>query len=353
MTRVLLSSVLLAVFSLALGGCVPPSSPGPGGNTQTGNQEEPDHHDRDNDREFQDWAWVEVEDTKCGRGTPAGLGLKQGSDTSRLMIFFAGGGACWDGVSCHIVNSAVNIERNYGEEHFRQELRPLLAHDLLDQQDGPFGDIPMAYFPYCTGDFHVGDAVGSYDAFNPNRLVHHHGARNTENYLALLAEGYPEVEEVFVVGVSAGGFGALMNFHRLQAAFPGIPIHILSDGSPLIQPRDGRWGAFKRAWNFELPPGCEDCDTQFSAFATHAINGSQEGRIALLTYEEDQVVGLYFAYQSGLRTATMNLVNDVYGPERVFLKSGTDHVMLQYYPGLESNEGQRLEDFVWAWSQGE
>lgn len=324
------------------------------GDTQTSKPNN-SHNSSTNNTDVDGWTWTPIQNTKCGKGTQAGVGISQGSDQTKLVVYFEGGGACWDAASCHILNAAVNIEKNYGEADFLNTIRPLAEHPLFDRQNGPFGDVPMVFIPYCTGDLHSGNHVGSYDAFNPERKVHHNGGANVALYLEHLKSRYPNVQEIFVIGVSAGGYGAMMNHHRFVQTFPNIPVHVLADGSPLIQPRDGRWAAWNSAWQFEVPPGCTECETSYNAFAKNAI-ASDAGRISLLTYLDDAVIALYFAYSTGLNTA-INEVLQTYDGEwgesaSAFYKDGTEHVMLQFYETLEDNQGQSLKAFIEAWIEG-
>lgn len=304
-----------------------------------------------------DWIWTPIENSKCGKGTEAGMGILDGTDDTRIVIYFEGGGACWDAASCHVLNAAVNIEKNYGESDFQNVIQTVKVHPLFDKNTGLFGDVPMVFVPYCTGDLHSGNSVGSYDAFNPNRKVHHNGGANVALFLNHLKARYPNVEEIFVVGVSAGGYGAMMNHHRFRAAFPGVPVHVLADGSPLIQPRDGRWTAWKNAWEFEIPPGCVDCVDTFNAFAKDAI-AADAGRIALLTYLDDAVIGLYFAYPVGTMKAAVNGILTTYTGDwgqtaSAFSKDGTEHVMLQLYDTLKDAEERSLKSFIAAWVEGQ
>ncbi len=303
------------------------------------------------------WHWIEVPETTCGNGTSTGYGLSLGEDPTRLMVFLAGGGACWDTASCYVFGSAVNIETTVNDARFEAEIRPVQNSGVVDRETGPFGQASFVYIPYCTGDFHSGDAVGSYDPLNPNRLVHHKGARNLDAYAAILAEEFPLTEEVFLLGVSAGGYGAMMNHHRFRDAFPDAQVHVLADGSPMVHPREGRWGAWKNAWNMEFPPGCETCADTFPEFAAEVVAASPESRFSLLTWHEDATVALFFAYGSGLGTATRNLIEDTYplGPGEqasAFHTPGTDHVMLQYFDTLTDDDGLTLRDYVQAWVDG-
>ena len=305
-----------------------------------------------------EWTWVEVEGSTCGNGTPGGLGIYPGDD-SRLVIFFAGGGACWDTVSCYVVGSAVNIEATFTQQRLEQEVRMVENSGLLNRQDGPFGAATVAYVPYCTADLHTGDSVGSYDPLNPDRLIHHQGAVNVEAYLDYLSASYPNAQEIFVVGVSAGGYGAMMNHHRISQAFSGAPVHVLADGAPMVQPREGRWGAWKNAWEMQFPPGCQECEETFPKMAAHVVDSARGSRFALLTWEDDHTIAIYFAYPlDGLGPSVRGLIEEVYpdtpgGQAAAFRVTGTDHVALQYYDSLTDDDGVSLRDFVGAWASGE
>ena len=305
------------------------------------------------------WSWIEIDGSTCGNGTPAGIGISEGNAPSRLMIFFAGGGACWDTTSCYIVGSAVNIETTFNQDVLERELAPVENSGLIDRQDGPFAEATMVYVPYCTADLHSGDAVGAYDGFNPNRQIHHQGAVNIEAYLEYLSQTYPDTDEVFAVGISAGGYGAMINHHRMRAAFDGAPVHVLADGSPMVQPREGRWTAWKNAWNMQFPPGCEDCDETFPDYAAHVVDDDRDSRFALLTFSDDHTIAIFFAYAlDGIGSAISSLVDQVYpdepgGHSSAFSVDGTDHVTLQYYETLSDGGGYALRDFVDAWAVGD
>ena len=70
-------------------------------------------------------AWTRVEPggaTSCGLGTPYRLLHRDGADPERLVIYFQGGGACWNWVSC----SGMFDTRVDADElaEFRRHLRP-------------------------------------------------------------------------------------------------------------------------------------------------------------------------------------------------------------------------------------
>lgn len=300
------------------------------------------------------WEWVSLEGTTCGNGSRAGIGYREGQG-EQVVFFLAGGGACWDGVSCYIVGSAVNIEVDYGAETFQSEIAPLQSSGILDEI---FAGATAIYVPYCTADFHSGESVRSYDAFNPNRQIHHRGAANLDAIVSHVASMRPSVEEVFLIGVSAGGYGAVMNHHRFRGAFPGAAVHVLADGSPMIHPREGRWGMWKNAWNMQFPAGCATCEETYPGYAQQVMAAAPDSRFALLTYDADATVALYFAYGLDVGNAIRTHVADLFpsqpgGHAAAFVRDGTEHVMLTRYPSLRNNDGTILSDFIRSWALGE
>lgn len=336
-------------------GCLAPSSPGPGPGGS--DSDDVDVGDVGGAPIDDGWTWVEVEGSACGNGKRAGIGVWEGSDPSTVLFFMAGGGACWDWTSCYLFEGAANIEVNYSEAHFRREIQVVNSTGVLKRDGDLFADATWVYIPYCTADLHAGDSVGAYEALNPDRKIHHKGAVNIEAYLTYLRASYTEVGEVFVVGSSAGGYGAMLNYHRFQAAFPEGPVHVLADGAPMIPARDGRWGMWKSAWKMSFPDGCEQCKDSLPAWAEHVISENQDSRFGLLTWDEDLVIALYFSYQWGLKEAIAKLIDENYPGEAgaqaaAFFKGGTEHGMLHNYKTLRDDDGNSLQNFVQAWAQG-
>jgi hypothetical protein len=302
------------------------------------------------------WSWVEVEGTSCGNGTPTGMGINPAPGAKRVVMMLAGGGACWDGASCYVFNGAANIESRYDRLKFEADARAFASNRLLDRDRGLFAHAHLVFIPYCTGDFHAGDAIGSYDAFNPARKVHHKGAVNMAAYLREMQTRFGDLEEIYAVGFSAGGYGAMLNLGRIKQAFPGAQVHVLADSAPMVQALEGRWGMWQRAWNLGLPDECEGCTQRFPDLAEYIVASHRDGRIGLLAYEDDAVVAVYFAHAlDAIGSATRALVRDVYDVEhaRAFVVPGAEHVMLGGYETIRDAEGRRLSEFVRAWATGQ
>lgn len=293
-----------------------------------------------------EWNWVPIEGSKCGSGSTAGIGILPGADPTRLVIYFNGGGACWDTASCYFFNAAANIEVDYGESHFRSEVGAMGPNEF-------FGQASFTFIPYCTGDLHAGRAVGQYDALQPDRRVHHNGAANVDLYLQRLKAEYPQTQTIHVLGVSAGGYGAMFNYEKIRSTFPDATIHVLADSAPLVQPHEGRWSAWQTAWKPDLPADCDTCSTRMPDIASHLIQNYPDSRFGLLSWEDDATIMIYFAYPAGeLGAAVRALASDAYDADNAsaFLVEGTDHVMLAHPPTIQDASGKTLTQYLIEWA---
>ncbi|MEZ4320850.1 MAG: pectin acetylesterase-family hydrolase [Myxococcota bacterium] len=303
------------------------------------------------------WAFEPVDGMVCGGGAPTGIGVNEGSDPTRLVVYLVGGGACWDGVSCFVLEAAANLEVAWGEAHLEAELGPVRASGLLDRDDtsSPLHTASWAYVPYCTGDLHIGDAVRYHDVFNPARATHHVGNTNITLVLERLHAEHPDVEELWLLGSSAGGYAAQLQAHRFAETWPNAQLRVFADGSPMIQPGEGRWGLWQSAWNAQLPPGCTGCSASLPAVLAHQAAALPNVPFALDTYTEDLVITLFLAQPlGGLAGPQAALIADQYGSDQlsVFRVEGTDHTMLGNPTGVVGPGGVVLRDWVDDWVAG-
>lgn len=304
-----------------------------------------------------EWSYVPMEGMTCGNGTSTGFGVNPGADPTRVYVFFAGGGACWDAPTCHVLKAAVNLETGWGEGKLAAEVAPLGTSGLLDRDDtgSPYRDATWVYVPYCTGDLHAGDKTTTYYA--PAGAVHHHGDANIAAVVARLSEELPAVDHAWLTGVSAGGYGVQLQVDRFAAAWPEAELAMLADCAPMVTPYGGRWGTWRSAWDLRQPPGCDGCDASLTAALQAQIDGHPGARFGLTAYDNDGIITLYTGYPlGGLSGATDALVNDVYAPSPaagVFLVEGNEHTMLQKTASLVGPGGVPLQDWYWSWANGD
>lgn len=295
------------------------------------------------------WSWVEFDDTRCANGTPTGLGINPAAGSSEVVIYLMGGGACWDSGTCFFAKTAWNVDLGYGPAQFTSE--PFRSIPLFDRTLSPFASASFIFVPYCTGDLHVGTATQTYVQGRP---THHEGAKNLDAFLKRLAPTFASARRVFVIGTSAGGFGAQMNAWRFKAAFPTAEVHVLADSAAMVMPAGQRWAEWFTAWAPELPPGCQTCGESSAAWVDAARRDLVGGRLGLVTSEEDGLLAAFSGKTgSEFRDDTSALVRAGFGTatSAAFVVPGARHVFLDQWAGVQ-DKGVGLLEWITAWRDG-
>jgi len=302
------------------------------------------------------WTWVPFDDAFCGDGSTVGIGVNLTAKSERLLIYLGGGGACWDELTCYILQVA-NDFNGYSEADFISEAssQALLAQPggFFDRSSAgnPFKDYSYAFVPYCTGDLHAGSNVmqlGVHTAF----FV---GSRNMAAYLARLARTFPNVDRVVIAGSSAGGFGAVLNWRQTAEAFPGVRVDMIDD-SGTVMPEDvlplpnNVELAQRAAWNLAatLPPGCAQCASSFDGIFSFYAAEYPGSRGALLAYEQDSVLPAF--YQITLAKFTQGLTEleaqqfDPTTTLRYFARAAINHVL--WFKPQDTTNTTTVQQFV-------
>ncbi len=303
------------------------------------------------------WTWVPFPDSACGNGAPTGIGVNRSTRSNRILMFLMGGGGCWDALTCYGLNTAANLSSGYGESNFRGESGNFSRVFIFDRADmrNPFRDATLVYVPYCTGDIHGGNNVAAYVTGGMERRTYHVGARNMESFLARLARSFPRTERVWLMGSSAGGYGAGIHWDRVARAFPMARVDLLNDSGPPVLPPAARYAQMKAAWNLQFPPGCTRCGDDLSALLPYyRTRFPPPHRMGLLSYTQDRTISTYFgltatqfesALDDLLRTGFDGAANF-----RYFVLPGANHTMVVGIPTLRSASGASLLEWVTAWA---
>jgi hypothetical protein len=106
------------------------------------------------------WTWIDIDGSVCDDGTPTGIAVNPSPSAGPdgdLLIYFVGGGACWDSLTCAVLNSSTHGP--FGRAQFEQQ-RSALNGAILDY------DLFRTRFPQATrylfndsGPLFVGDTV--------------------------------------------------------------------------------------------------------------------------------------------------------------------------------------------------
>ncbi len=250
------------------------------------------------------WTWLDVPGTECANGTPTGVGVNFSHRTDDVLIFLEGGGACWDAASCYGVVSTAFYIGGYGKAQFDSDVqRPVMLPLLKDDARNPFKDMSIVYVPYCTGDVHAGNRVVTYDYGGTSHVTHHVGGKNFGIILDRVVATFPNAKHVWVAGDSAGGFGAALNFGRVQDAFVYARVGVLDDSGQPVQPSKDRWQQWKDAWGLVAPPECPACADDIGAYVGYYRERFPNNRFGLVSYTNDSIISTFMGL-SGADFAT-------------------------------------------------
>jgi hypothetical protein len=133
--------------------------------------------------------WSRIEPggrTRCGRGGRFAFWARIG-DPDRLLVFFEGGGGCWDYRSCAPGTALFDDDVDATDD-------PSHAAGVLDLDNpqNPFRGWSVLLVPSCTGDVFAGDAVRTYRAGSGTVTVHHRGHVNATAALEWMFERVPD-----------------------------------------------------------------------------------------------------------------------------------------------------------------
>ena len=171
-------------------------------------------------------------DEVCARGTPYTFFVRQG-DPAKLLIYFQGGGGCWNDETC-APNSGLFDEVVEGNEAGAFNLGIFDASN----PENPLAGYSIVFVSYCTGDYHLGTQTVEY----VSGAVQHKGALDAAAALNWTFANYPRPQEVVVAGCSAGAIGALYHTPTIARRYRSASLTAFGDaGVGVINPD---WGGF-------------------------------------------------------------------------------------------------------------
>mmetsp|Transcript_112788 Transcript_112788/g.364119 ORF Transcript_112788/g.364119 Transcript_112788/m.364119 type:complete len:443 (+) Transcript_112788:82-1410(+) len=154
--------------------------------------------------------------------------------SDKLMLFFDGGGACWNKLTFDV--GACD----------KQFVYPMPREGLLSSQDAnPFANYTKVYVQYCTGDLHSGDVLQPYKD-KAKRPVEQRGYHNTRSAVDwALANMAPELESLVLLGQSAGAIGTQVWASKLLREFKYKRASIIADSYAGVFPDGFQGPVFK------------------------------------------------------------------------------------------------------------
>jgi len=181
----------------------------------------------------------------CGNGTPYRFFVNRTPFTSKTVVMFEGGGACWDQDACKggSLLAAANpdgIPANYMTDFSRMAHWGIVTpftmrlHPLQSVQTQKWN---IVYLPYCTGDVHTGNKVNVYDNVDPAKPMtyFHRGAINAKAAAQWMASHKMQnPAHLLLTGFSAGGVGSTANYATFREVLKPKKMALLADSGPLF-----------------------------------------------------------------------------------------------------------------------
>lgn len=247
-------------------------------------------------------------DTACARGGLYSYFIRTVPASQKLLIYFEGGGGCYDAASCR-----------EGSHAFDDSIDPALPADnpslktygvfALHDSRNPFADYNIAFINYCTGDGYLGHRTVSYSAEGQTFDVQHVGFTNAQTALAQVYRQFPAPEAVTVIGCSAGVIGSAFHAPYIMEQYKTLPITVIGDsgggfvdGPPVILQRLGTfdlWPAWLPSYQALTPE-----TFRAASFFTLAAQAYPQNTLALVDTTADGVqAGLLAQLGTGVTLA--------------------------------------------------
>jgi hypothetical protein len=184
----------------------------------------------------------------CGNGSPYKFFVNRVAHTRNTVVYMEGGGACWDYASC-TGQAGVRGARNPGgipDDYLTSGDPSTGLVSPFVFRDHPYSrvktqDWNIVYVPYCTGDVYSGDETVVYEdeSGGGEPLVwHHNGVRNVRAVTSWMRDNLPAPTQLLVTGCSAGGAGAINNYHALRRDSKSRRGFLVNDSGPIF-PTEG------------------------------------------------------------------------------------------------------------------
>ena len=319
-----------------------------------------------------EWTWVPIDGANCRDGSQAGVVVNPNAASTELMIFLEGGGACFNGITCMQNPAHFDDSRLAG---FVDSGGP---SGILDREneENPAADWNYVFVPYCTGDVFAGREPDGEVAGDAQLFV---GYANFELFLKRIVPTFGDVEHVLLTGVSAGGFGASVNYHQTARYFAPTPVDLLDDSGPAMRGKhlqpclQDLWRTLWKLDETVLASCGSDCPNE-SDFLMDYIRWMSTKyatrQFGLIESMEDNVISMFFGFGENECQSFLPFSGEEFAAaltdSRIELKElpnfstfffpGSGHTTLMgngFYTRTTGDGSSRLVTWVRDWLDGE
>jgi len=266
---------------------------------------------------FGQWVKYEPEGTVCSDGSQYAFYVEFSETSDNVIVFFMGGGGCWDYESCVSggARGAANpngLPDDYANVHMTVEgldFSVNAVYPLLNQNPSvsPMADWNKVFVPYCTGDVYSGSTDNVYedpDGIEEPTTVRHQGHTNVVAMTEMLNGMFQTVPKMFVSGCSAGGAGAIVNYYFLRTGIEGVERgYLLDDSGPIFPSREATSRSallheeVRDVWNaaalIDKAPESELLNDDFGALSRVLADEFPDDRLATTMFRLDYNFSLY------------------------------------------------------------
>lgn len=283
-------------------------------------------------------------DTLCARGSPYAF-FTRAANPAKLLIYFQGGGACWDAATCAPIPAA------FDDVVLGDEINAY-STGIFNFANGenPLADYSTVFVPYCTGDWHTGSTTVAYG----EQTIHHNGYANATATLNWTFANFPAPDEVVISGCSAGSYASIYYTPTIARRYARARMTQMGDGG--IGGVVPGWGGFDIWGTFgHLPRGVRR--TAPEAFIDALYRGVSRSypRVRFAQYNtfNDNVQVRYFGLMGGsLSDWVIGLENSIAALTglanfRAYTAGGGEHCITtseRFYS--EAVDGVRFRDWV-------
>lgn len=284
------------------------------------------------------WQWFPIEGAICRDGSQAGFSVNAVEGATDLMVFFEGGGACFEAMNCAANPPSISVTGRWpgAVGMFNRE-----------QASNPFKDWNLVYLPYCTGDVFSGSTT--------NVVIEHVrgeqqfvGDTNMRLFLDRLVPTFHDTKRLAITGISAGGMSALANTQRLSRAFGDAEVTLIDDGGPPLTQTylpaclQSWWNEL---WNLDKSviadcgAGCTSADNFLMDVSQQLVRADETRIHGLFSFKEDAVVRLLYSF--GAKDCAMKPIPYMKASElssgldefRAIMRAQSDRFGTYYAPG--------------------
>ena len=232
------------------------------------------------------------DDCRCADGSDHAFHTRA-ADPSKVLLYFQGGGACVDEVTCRSTDGTYKAG-TWPDDHPDDGWSGIFA---VDEPRNPFNGWTYVYVPYCSADFFLGDTVTDYGS---GLTIEHRGANTARRALDHVVERHGDLEQLVVAGTSAGAVPTPLIAGLASDALPGAEITVIADGAgaypsdPALNRFLGEvWGtaASIPAW-----PELESLDGgEFGIPDLFSLAGAHDPSIRMTRFDDsDDLIQAYF-----------------------------------------------------------